>query len=207
MNRVFDITIIQPAFDELYRKYETSFSSQASESQLLQELRKVQGLVEEADRGGRKNGDVMTKVLNQALPLVKRVDDGLYNELKQNVAAFQYYYTVDMTYEIGNTFLPYLRRSVNIIDQAVKHLEAEEKFPEDKIVKRPKKESLGPVSPVQITDSQVHLGIGDNVGENKIEEKIIPPTSSAWHTTWWGRILIGVVIGLVVFTITLIVGN
>jgi len=194
MNRIFKIKIISPVFDELYHEYEKYFGSHSSENQLLRELKEVQGLVNEADQGGRKNGHVMAKVLNKALPLVKMVDSELFIELKQNMAHFQHLYTVDMANEIGNTFLPYLRRSINIVDQAVKYLEAEEKFPKHKeIEKRKEKEDIKHEKSIQINDSQLHFGKGDNVGRDKIEKKQDNKDKKKWYFNPW-LIAIGVLI-------------
>lgn len=168
MNKLFKIKIIQPTFDVLYNEHEKYFKLPSPKRQLLKELKEVQALVEEADRGGRKNGHAMAGVLNKAIPLVKKVDNNLYEELKQNVAAFQHFYTVDMTYEIGNTFLPYLRRSVNIVDQAVRYLEVEEKFPDTKENEKKEQSVVRSEAPLKISDSQFHFGSGDNVGRDKI---------------------------------------
>ncbi len=45
----------------------------------------------------------------------------------------------------------------------------------------------------QFNNSQVHLGIGDNIGRDKIENN--PPEK--WHQKWWGKLILTIVGGLI----------
>ncbi len=131
-NKLFEIKIIQPNFDEVFAKYEEKMTTENINNPLLKELSILQTEMTEAYRGGRKNGQVMIDVLNKILPLLKRVDTESYKNFKLNLDNFTHYYGVNMMYGVGDTFIPYLKACINSVNQTVTGLEFEEKFPTSK---------------------------------------------------------------------------
>lgn len=51
-------------------------------------------------------------------------------------------------------------------------------------------ERMSVIKSPQINNSQVHLGVGDNVGRDKIKNNF----SEKWYQKWWGQIIVGLII-------------
>ena|SRR3989344_746222 len=142
MSSLFKIELIQPDFDEYYESFAGSVVDAGYNSQLLKELKAVSKQIDDEFKKGRENGDGMTAALHKALPLVKRVDGRIYEELRENVRQFTHYYGVNTMYEVGNTFLPFLKTSIALVKEAISMRDAEEKF--QAVDSAPKNDSEAP---------------------------------------------------------------
>ncbi len=130
-SKLFRIKILQPTFDQLYKEYGELFSGSTNESKLLKELKGLQREMNDAYKGGRNNGQAMIDVFTRALPLVKKIDTTIHHDLSENLKYFSHFYTINTMY-IGNTFIPYLKACINLVNQAVTNLETEENFFDEK---------------------------------------------------------------------------